>query len=175
MDEAHPTDQRRVVKDQRWPGTLMAAGVIAFLVMFWISMSTVYLTLVELMQWFALFAFIGNLLPYVRSGLSLGMERFEWFLFNLLAVGPILWSAMLLLNMTVHGPERVYVMPVRGLDPVRYWRQHDMKLVMNEIPLERALSGEFGEGGPEGSQVLTGVAEGCFGWDVRTWPGKERE
>lgn len=172
-DSAQQADERGVVKDQRWPGTLMAFGVIVFLVTLWLAISMVYLTFVELMQWFALFAFVGNLVPYVRSGLSLGMERFEWFLFNLLAIGPFLWSAMLVLNLAVHGPERVYVMPVRGLDPVRYWRQHDAMPAMNEITLERAHSGEFGEGGPEGSLVLTGVADGCLGWQVRTWPGGE--
>ncbi len=168
-------DQRGVVKEQRWPGTLMAFGVIVFLVTLWMAISMVYLTFIELLQWFALFAFVGNLWPYVRSGLSLGMERFEWFLFNLLAVGPFLWSITLVLNMTVHGPERVYVLPVRGLDPVKYWRHHDAKLQMHEITPEQAVSGEFGLGGPEGSQLLTGVAEGCLGWEVRTWPGKEAE
>lgn len=173
VGRAREADQRGVVKEQRWPGTLMAFGVIVFLVTLWLSISMVYLTFLQLLQWFALFAFIGNLLPYVRSGLSLGMERFEWFLFNLLAVGPFLWSTMLLLNMTVHGPERVYVLPVRGLDAVRYWREHDARPTMNEISLERARTGEFGKGGPGGSEVLTGVAEGCLGWEVRTWPGGE--
>lgn len=170
---ARRTDERGVVKDQHWPGTLMALGVIAFLVTLWLSLSVVYLSVVGLLQWFALFAFAGNLLPYVRSGLSLGMERFEWFLFNLLAIGPFLWCAMLVLNLTVHGPERVFVLPARGMDPVRYWRDHDARPTMREISMEEAMGGAYGYGGINGTHALTGVAEGCLGWEVRTWPGKE--
>lgn len=165
-------DERGVVKDQHWPGTLMAFGVIVFLVTLWLAISMVYVGAVALMQWFALFAFAGNLLPYVRSGLSLGMERFEWFMFNLLAVGPFLWGAVLVLNLVFHGPERVYVLPLRGLDPVRYWRENDQRPPMKEITMEAALSGAYGAGGFSGSQRLTGVAQGCLGWEVRTWPGK---
>lgn len=166
------TDERGVVKDQHWPGTLMAFGVIVFLVTLWLALSTVYLGVVQLLQWFALFAFAGNLLPYVRSGLSLGMERFEWFLFNLLAVGPFLWGGVLVLNLAFHGPERVYVLPVRGLDPVRYWRDNDQRPPMKEITMEEAMGGAYGPGGFSGSRRLTGVAEGCLGWEVRTWPGR---
>ena len=35
------------------------------------------------------------------------MERLEWFLFNLLAVGPIVMSLLLWLNYLGHGPEVV--------------------------------------------------------------------
>lgn len=48
--------------------------------------------------------FAGNLFPYMLSGLWLGMERLEWFLFNLLAVGPLLMCLLLWLNFGVHGP-----------------------------------------------------------------------
>jgi hypothetical protein len=34
------------------------------------------------------------------------MERLEWFLFNLLAVGPFVLSFLLWLNLLVHGEER---------------------------------------------------------------------
>lgn len=167
------TDERGVVKDQHWPGTLMAFGVIVFLVTLWAAIYLVYMGYLELLQWFALFAFAGNLLPYMKSGLSLGMERFEWFMFNLLAVGPFLWGAVLVANLAVHAPERVFVMPERGLDPVRYWREHDALPPMKEITVEEALSGAYGYGGITGSQRLTGVAEGCLGWEVRTWPGAQ--
>ena len=35
---------------------------------------------------FLVMCFAGNLLPYLRSGLWLGMERLEWFLFHFFAV-----------------------------------------------------------------------------------------
>lgn len=44
------------------------------------------------------------LLPYRSTGLRLGMERFEWFLFNLLALGPTLSGLILWSNLAIHGP-----------------------------------------------------------------------
>ncbi|MEZ4757326.1 MAG: hypothetical protein R2817_10910 [Flavobacteriales bacterium] len=95
------------VRDQRWPGTLMGIGIFVGLG----SMVTVVpWTLIDpglLFRIFLVLAFGGNLLGYGRAGLRLGMERLEWFLFNLLAVGPLLLSALLWLNYLGHGPEVV--------------------------------------------------------------------
>ena len=94
------------VREQYWPGTLMGFGIFVALG----SMFTVATwTLIEpmlLLRIFLVLCFAGNLLPYLRSGLWLGMERLEWFLFNLLAVGPLGTSTLLWLNFLVHGPER---------------------------------------------------------------------
>lgn len=167
---ARQADERGVVKDQEWPGTVMAIGVFVFVVMFWVGSSMVYIGYLDLFRWLAVFAFAGNLLPYVKSGLTLGMERLEWFLFNLLAVGPVLWGLALLVNIAVHGEERVYALPVKGLDPVRYWREHDALPPLQEVSMERVRAGEFGVTGWE-NERLTGMATGCLGWEVRTWPG----
>ncbi|HOZ39728.1 MAG: hypothetical protein IPO05_08320 [Flavobacteriales bacterium] len=96
-----------IVKDQRWPSTLMGLGIFVGLG----SMVTVVpWTLIApglLFRIFLILCFAGNLFGYARSGLRLGMERLEWFLFNLLAVGPIVMSLLLWLNYLGHGPEVV--------------------------------------------------------------------
>lgn len=58
-------------------------------------------------RFFVGLCFVGNLLPYAHSGLRLGMERLEWFLFNLLAIGPIGTSLLLWLNFLGHGQVNV--------------------------------------------------------------------
>lgn len=93
------------VREQYWPGTLMGIGLFValgslFTVATW-TMVDPYL----LLRTFVVLCFAGNLLPYLRSGLWLGMERLEWFLFNLLAVGPLLTSALLWANFLLHGAE----------------------------------------------------------------------
>lgn len=55
-----------------------------------------------LLRLLVVLCFTGNLLPYLRSGLWMGMERLEWFLFNLLAIGPIGTSLLLWLNFLIH-------------------------------------------------------------------------
>ncbi len=92
------------VRDRRWPGTLMALGVFVALVS---ALTVVPWTLVEpvvLLRFFVGLCFIGNVLPYARSGLRMGMERLEWFLFNVLAIGPLVTSGLLWANYLFHGP-----------------------------------------------------------------------
>jgi len=114
----------RKAREQYWPGTLMAFGLITFIATFWTGQLVTLITFSAMFRWLALFAFAGNLLPYMRSGLVLGMERFEWFLFNLLAVGPFVFSGLLWANFLFRGAPVAYVM--RG-DPTRqeflaHWR-----------------------------------------------------
>lgn len=71
------------------------------------ALTVVPWTLIEpslLLRFFVGVCFIGNLLPYARSGLRMGMERLEWFLFNLLAIGPLVTAALLWANYVFHGP-----------------------------------------------------------------------
>ncbi len=81
----------------------MALGVFVALVS---ALTVVPWTLIEpvvLLRFFIGLCFIGNLLPYARSGLRLGMERLEWFFFNLLAIGPMLTAFLLWFNFIFHG------------------------------------------------------------------------
>jgi len=92
------------VRDRRWPGTLMAIGVFVALLS---VLTVVPWTLIEpamMLRFFIGLCFVGNLLPYANSGLRMGMERFEWFFFNLLAIGPMLTALLLWVNFLFHGP-----------------------------------------------------------------------
>ena len=46
------------------------------------------------------------LIPFRFTAVRLGLERFEWVLLNVLGIGPLVFSAALLLNFLVHGQER---------------------------------------------------------------------
>lgn len=101
-------DQQRTVdhgvRERYWPGTVMGVGVFIALVS---AMTVLPWSLVSgytILRFFVGLCFIGNLLPYARSGLRLGMDRLEWFLFNLIAIGPIGTSLFLWLNFLLHGP-----------------------------------------------------------------------
>src|SRR5690606_5866269 len=74
------------VREQRWPGTLMAIGVVSLVID---TFTVVRWTLIEpdkLLRLLALLCFIGGLLPYRWVAYRWGMARLEWFLFGLLAV-----------------------------------------------------------------------------------------
>jgi hypothetical protein len=90
------------VRDQRWPSTWMALGIfIGLFTLLWVGYRTVVDTW-TIVRGLALFSFVGALLPYAHSGLRMGMERLEWMLFNVLAVGPLLMSLLLWANLLVH-------------------------------------------------------------------------
>lgn len=82
----------------------MAVGVFLTL----INMVTVVRwTLIEpglLLRGLALLCFIGGVLPYRLVAYRWGMARLEWFLFNLLATGPLLMGLLLWGNFLFHGP-----------------------------------------------------------------------
>ena len=140
----------RKAREQNWPGTLMAFGLLTFIATFWTGQLVTLITFSAMFRWLALFSFAGNLLPYMRSGLALGMERFEWFMFNLLAVGPFLFSTLLWVNFLFHGEPVTYVM--RG-DPSRqeflaHWRatgellpNRDLATMAGQLTSEERLKG----------------------------------
>lgn len=146
----------------------MVLGIFFLLFSFWWVGTRTLVTYMELARWFALFAFIGNLLPYRAGGLRLGMERLEWFLFNLLAVGPIVFSLLLWLNLGIHGPQRYAVLHFDGeIEAVRhYWMEHQ------ELPNPTPLVVPSGAGPDLGQQLgpvdgrVIGTARGLFGYDV---------
>lgn len=125
----------RKAREQYWPGTMMAMGLLVLIASFWIGQLVTLITYTAMFRWLALFCFAGNLLPYMRTGLAMGMERLEWFLFNLLAVGPFVLSGLLWANFLFRGSPTTYY--VDG-DPSRqeyiaYWHEHE------ELPPGRRL------------------------------------
>lgn len=144
----------------------MVLGIFTLIISFWWVGTRTLVTYMELARWFAFFAFIGNLWPYTRGGLRLGMERLEWFLFNLLAVGPFVFSTLLWLNLLAHGPQHYAVLHFPGgLEGVRrYWME------AGELPPSTALEVRnadeaLSNGGPIGSHLI-GTAKGVLGYDV---------
>lgn len=92
------------VKERYWPGTVMGVGVFIALISAMTVLPWSIVSGVTLLRFFVGLCFVGNLLPYARSGLRLGMDRLEWFLFNLIAIGPMGTSLLLWLNFLIHGP-----------------------------------------------------------------------
>lgn len=150
-----------------WPATFMVIGIILFVVAFWTVVATVYMPIADILRWFAFLAFAGNLVPYRFSGARLGMARFQWFMFNLLAIGPLLFTAVFALDHALHGPVRIELLD-RGMDPVLYWRENGER--PHAIPWEQASrqvpQAEWSfllEAG-----AITGTARGALGHEVRT-------
>ena len=92
-----------VVRERYWPGTLMGLGIFFGLISMFTVAPWTEIDHALLFRIFLGLCFAGTLLPYVSSGLRMGMERLEWFLFNLLAVGPYGTSLLLWANFIFHG------------------------------------------------------------------------
>lgn len=153
-------------RDQSWPGTLMVLGIFMLIVSFWWVGTRTLVTYMELGRWFALFAFAGNVLPYKLGGLRLGMERLEWFLFNLLAVGPFIFSSLLWLNLLAHGPERFAVLHFTGgIEGVRHYWMEKGELPPSTV-LEVATVEEARTVGAPSGEHLIGVSTGLLGYEV---------
>ncbi len=150
----------------------MAVGILLFIVLFWTIGQRTLISFIDLFRWFALFAFAGNLLPRRWYAERFAMDRFEWFWFNLLGVGPMLFCACMLLNFFVHGPEqKMLVKTGRDLDLHGYWQEHQA------LPPHLPWPADFGSD-PEQDRVamataghgdvVYGLAEGMFGYMVVT-------
>lgn len=153
------------VRDQRWPGTLMGIGIF---VAIGSMLGVVPWTLAppgHLFRLFLALCFAGNLLGYGRSGLRLGMERLEWFLFNLLAVGPLLMSGLLWLNYLAHGPVRTTDHDVRAAEHVNGFLTYTFRDdFLQEYPWARR---SHRDAYPiVGDRVHVSIAEGLLGVPV---------
>lgn len=150
----------------------MVLGIILFVVAFWAAVATVYLPLAVILRWFALLAFAGNLVPYRYSGLRLGMARFQWFMFNLLAIGPFLFTVLFAVDHALQGPARIELLD-RGMDPVLYWRENGR--LPHAVPWEEARLRVPQAEWPHllKAGAIAGRAAGPFGHDVRTFVSLE--
>ncbi len=154
-----------MAREQYWPGTLMGIGVFTgllslFTVVFWTLIAPG-----QLFRIFLVLCFAGNLLPYMRSGLWLGMERLEWFLFNLLAVGPLGTSLLLWLNFLGHGPAVVTDHSVAYVDLGRTMvTYHFQDGHLDGFPMARMVYRDPGD--VVGSRIRYTQAEGLFGVPV---------
>lgn len=151
---------------------MMAVGVLLFIILFWTVGQLTLIAYTDLFRWFALFSFAGDLLPKRWYAKHFEMDRFEWFWFNLLAVGPMIFSASLLLNFLVHGPERkMLVQAGRSFDLHAYWQEN--RVLPPHLPwpadfgsdpeMDRIAIAKAGHG-----DMVYGLAEGMFGYVVIT-------
>lgn len=150
------------VKEQTWPGTFMALGFfVSLFTVIWMWSRT-FISGDFLLRWLALFSAIGCLLPYARSGLRMGMERLEWFFFNLVGVGPLMLSAFLTINHWVHGPVRFSEQQIRYAAEVAIGDANDKRVATLQW-------GTFGFSDDEldanaSHLYRVGVARGTFGY-----------
>ncbi|MBX2978134.1 MAG: hypothetical protein KF905_02475 [Flavobacteriales bacterium] len=165
-DNVHQQSEvKGIAREQSWPSTLMAVGV--FSAIFGL-VTVVPWTLIDaqwLLRGLLLLCFAGNLVPYLRSGLVLGMERLEWFLFNLLAVGPLGMGLLLWANFVFHGTvtvteHAVYSTAVRG--GFLYYELADGFLA--EHPF--ALAVPWSQATEMGNHLRITTADGLFGVPV---------
>lgn len=164
--------QQGVDSGPQWPVTAMVLGVLLFVILFWTLGQLTLIRIRDLFRWFALFAFAGNLLPPRCYAKRLVMDRMEWFWFNLLAVGPFLFAAGLVLNYTVHGPEqKMVVQSGRDFDLHDYWLRNQA------LPPHLPWPGDFGSNPEKDRAALRtvraddqvyGLAQGLFGYFVIT-------
>ncbi len=154
----------------QWPVYLMLLGLFSFLFIFFSLGQLTLVTFTDLFRWFALFAFAGNLFPQRLYGKRLGMDRLEWFWFNLLAIGPLLLGGCLVVNFFFHGPEqRMLVRGGASLDLHRYWREQEA------LPPHLPWPSDFGADPRKDRAALAtaragdavfGLAEGSLGYFV---------
>ena len=156
------------VRDNNWPGTTMAAGILILLASFWSVGQLTFISYLMLSKVFATLAVTGNLLPYAWSGLRLGLEKFEWFLFNVLAVGPLVLSALLWVNYGFTGEEKDYAVYLRPrYSVVAHWRATgdlpgNVELDFAHRSYEEVVRAAH-ESKAAGHLV---IARGCLGYDV---------
>lgn len=152
-------------RDRKWPGTLMALGVISLVVH---MVTVVRWTLIEpatLLRALALLCFIGSVLPYRRAAYRWGMARLEWFLFNLLAVGPLFMGLLLWANFLFHGPPTTSDHQVSEVSAGNAFRMHTFADgLWTEYPLARLLSRETSDALGYTARITT--ARGLLGVPV---------
>jgi len=148
-----------------WPGTLMALGIFVALGSLYTVAPWTLIAPDHLFRGLLLFCFVGNLWPAGAGGLRWGMERLEWFLFNLLAVGPLLTSLLLWLNFTGHGPVTTTehgVAEVEASGTTLYYRFTDDFLA--DHPFARATYRDWYP--IVGDRMRVSTADGLFGVPV---------
>ncbi|MBK8582114.1 MAG: hypothetical protein WAT61_00090 [Flavobacteriales bacterium] len=159
-------------KDGGWATTLMVVGLLSVIIVFWLVGTRTLISFNVLFRWFALFAFVGNLIPLKWLARKIKMDRLEWLWFNLLAVGPIAFNLCVLMNFFAHGPEqKMLVQGGRAFNLHAYWQEH------RALPPHLPWPADFGAD-PEKARAamataklddkVYGLAEGLFGYLVIT-------
>lgn len=151
--------------------TLMAVGVLLLVIVFWLIGTRTLISFNAMFRWFALFAFIGNLLPTKWVAKRFRMDRLEWLWFNLLAVGPLVFSTCLSLNFFIHGPEQK--MLVHGQAPAfdlkRFWEENRALPPHLPWPTDFGVDEEKADAALRTADIndrVFGLSKGLFGYLV---------
>lgn len=154
----------------QWPVALMLIGLFGIIVLFHTIGQRTLVSFTVFFRWFALFAFAGNLLPRHWYGKVLGMDRLEWLWFNLLAVGPLLTGAGLVVNFSFHGPvQHMLVQQGNLFDLHAYWLEH--RALPPHLPWPADLGSDPAKdrlalATARQGDVVYGLAEGALGYVV---------
>lgn len=153
------------VRERYWPGTLMGLSIFIVLPTLFTVATWTLMDPMLLLRVLVVLCFAGNLLPYLHSGLWLGMERLEWFLFNLIAVGPLSTCLLLWLNFLFHGPETTTVHGVLRVETdATLCTYHFVDAHLHDFPFARSTYRDWFP--IVGDQVRTTEAIGLFGVPV---------
>lgn len=154
----------------QWPVALMLIGLFGIIILFHTIGQRTLVSFTEFFRWFALFAFGGNLLPKRWYAAALRMDRLEWLWFNLLAVGPLLTGACLVVNFSFHGPvQHMLVQQGSTFDLHAYWLEH------RALPPHLPWPADLGEDPAKDRRAMAtarqgdevyGLAEGALGYIV---------
>ena len=84
----------------------MAVGLfVSLFTILWLGRRT-FIDALTLLRILGLCCVAGAVVPFTWSGSRVGMERLEWFLLNVVGLGPLCLSLLLAINHYVHGPVR---------------------------------------------------------------------
>lgn len=144
---------------------LMLIGLFAMIVAFWWVVASVLVTYLIIGRLFCAFAFAGNLAYGAWTRRVFGMSRSYWFMFNLLAIGPMLFCLFFGLNALFATGSKTYLVsePIAGMGVKAYWIDH------GELPPVR-WEGTTIVADPEKREFsVMRVSRGLFAFKVIGW------
>lgn len=150
----------------------MVVGLFAMLVAFWWVAASVLVSYWIVGRLFCAFAFAGNLVYAAWTRRLFGMSRPFWFMFNLLAIGPLLFCLFFGLNALFAVEEDSYIVhePLSGMGLKAYWIEHG-----SLPPFVLASPGTSVPGDLEEDEFsVMRVSRGLFGFEVIGWREPDR-
>ena len=145
----------------------MLIGLFAMIIAFWWVAASVLVSYWIIGRLFCAFAFAGNLAYGAWTRRVLGMSRSYWFMFNLLAIGPLLFCLFFGLNaLFATGPASYLIRePISGMGLKAFWVEH------GELPpMVFKVPGTTVAADPEQQEFsVMRVSHGLFGFDVIGW------
>lgn len=149
----------------------MILGLFSMIVAFWWVAATVLVTFWTMARLFCGVAFVGNLVYREWTRRVSGMSRGYWFMFNLLAIGPLLFCLFFALNgIFTRDRPQFYVVPgemQRGLKA--HWIEHaELPPWILETPGKQVVVKNPRDTAGMNIRVLR-ISPGLFGFDVMGW------